>query len=200
MATWTERDGDIAIEFPGMQEWTQYTDRAGFDAGQSWIIRHDDAEEALAVADHRSKRPSSDLCVLPSAAAHFVLEVKDASNPRAKPKEQRRFIEALLDAQEDEKGAFARKRLIPGYLIAADYISWLTSTPAPYPFYILLETPVRLDAAQLGTLISDMQRALKGPRPHDWKLRAMAVLDVIDWNKMFPQYPALRLSAQGGQA
>jgi hypothetical protein len=197
MESWTD-GGDIRINFPGCAEWKEYNDRSAFDAALAWIVDFDKAEHARAKG-LRGPRPSADLGVLPADSVSLVVELKDPANPRARPEQRIRFLQEVIEPT----GQFARKRLIPAYRTAAEFLDWLRGESRRYAFILLIETPSdagqRLDAAGASILLTAIEQAMteNGVAP---RAALVLVLDLPGWNSRFPQYPAFRVPVQGGQA
>jgi hypothetical protein len=103
--------------------------------------------------------------------------------PRYRGGNQRRFVGRM---RSREFGLELRAK----FLGTTSFLAWTGAfLPAPVTYVVVLQPPRPLDKALMGTFATRVRAAFPNPGPWTQAL-SVAVVDLADWNALYPHFPA----------
>ena len=130
--------------------------------------------------------PGVDFC-LQDGAEQFWLEVKSWDPAHLAPKDRGGNRRSFL-CKLKSKAFMSEMR--SKFLGTTAFLAWTNNfTPAPTRFVLLFQPPRPLDAALLVTFQSRIKAQV--PNLRAWQQPIfVAVMDLDEWNRRYPEYPA----------
>ncbi len=122
---------------------------------------------------------------------YLFIEFKDPQHPKAKEKDQRKFVQEFQSGQLDEDLKYKYR---DSFLY--EWAAGRADKPVDYLVLVALKS---LTAAELIARTDELKRKLplQGPQSGSWTrpiVRGCAVFNIASWNMRFPNYPVRRLT------